>query len=196
MRFILGLTGQTGAGKSYASKIAKERGFYVIDCDEVAHTVLERCDTKKKLVAAFGDSIIDGEKLNRKALAKKAFARQEKTELLNKIVLPIVVEEINLLIKNSENDNILLDAPTLFESGADSICDITIGVIADEQIRSRRIILRDNLTPEQAAARIKAGKTDEFYKEKCHYVIKNNGRDAEFVNNFSKLLNDILIGRQ
>ena len=192
MRFILGLTGQTGAGKSDAAKCAAVLGFYVIDCDKVAHRVLETDNVKKALTLAFGEDIIENGSLNRKKLAAAAFQTSDKTELLNKTVLPFIVKEINALIENSGKKYILLDAPTLFESGADKICNKTLGVIADADIRFKRIIKRDNLTELQAISRMNAGKPDEFYRENCDFVITNNGDKAEFINNFEKLLKDIL----
>lgn len=192
MKFILGLTGQTGAGKSTAAKSATKLGFYVIDCDSVAHRVLETDEVKSALTVAFGENILEGGKINRKKLAAAAFQTSDKTELLNKTVLPFIVKKINALIENSGKEYILLDAPTLFESGADKICNKTLGIIADTDIRFRRIIERDNLTELQALSRINAGKPDDFYIEKCDFVITNNGNETEFINNFEKLLKDIL----
>ncbi len=192
MRFILGLTGQTGAGKSDAAKRAAELGFYVIDCDNVAHRVLETDNAKAALTEVFSESILESGKLDRKKLAAAAFESRYKTELLNKIVLPFIVAEINALIEGTGKEYILLDAPTLFESGADNLCDKTVGVIADKDIRFKRIIERDNLTELQAISRINAGKSDEFYFDNCDIVITNNGDKMEFINNFEKLLKDIL----
>ncbi len=192
MRFILGLTGQTGAGKSDAASKADELGFYVIDCDKVAHRVLETDKVKSALTLAFGKDIIENGNLNRKKLAAAAFENKAKTELLNKTVLPFIVTQINALIDSSGKEYILLDAPTLFESGADSLCNKTVGVIADKDVRFKRIIKRDNLTELQATSRINAGKPDEFYFDNCDFVITNNGDKAEFINNFEKMLKDIL----
>ena len=196
MRFILGLTGQTGAGKSLASTVAQKNGYYVIDCDKVAHSVIMRENTKTALVNAFGGGILENGEINRKKLALAAFESADKTELLNKTVLPFIVDEINLILSKNDSSRVLLDAPTLYESGANTLCDVTVGVVADKEIRYQRIVARDNLTKEQAVLRIDAGKPDEFYYGQCDYVIKNNGTDTEFINNFEKLLNDILIGRQ
>ncbi|MBE6804990.1 MAG: dephospho-CoA kinase [Ruminococcaceae bacterium] len=192
MKYILGLTGQTGAGKSLVSKVAEEYGFFVIDCDKVAHAVTETEKVKKALTAVFGADILENGVLNRKKLAAAAFKDTQSTELLNKTVLPFIVEEINILIGKSGKERILLDAPTLFESGADKLCDKTVGVIADKDIRFKRIIIRDALTELQALQRINAGKPDEFYENKCDYILKNNGEQNEIINNFENMLKDIL----
>ena len=69
----------------------------------------------------------------------------------------------------------LYDAPTLFEAGADDFCDAVIAVLAPYDTRVARIIERDSLTDEAARARIDAQPNDTFYREKCGYIIENNG---------------------
>lgn len=197
MKFVVGLTGQTGAGKSSLWSTATKNGFLVIDCDAVAHEVQQRESVKRALCDAFGADILSNDgRLDRRALASKAFETKDKTELLNKTVLPFIVADIEKRIDEAENDYILLDAPTLFESGADSMCQVVIGVIADEQKRIDRIIKRDMLTDLQAKSRVAAGKSDEFYKEKCDYVLSNNVSVDEFINNFEILIKDILGGKK
>lgn len=194
MKFVLGLTGQTGAGKSLLCDKARDNGFVVVDCDAVAHKVQQTEDVKNALCNAFGSDILSGDNIDRQRLAQKAFASKEQTELLNKTILPFIVDEIKNIISRAKEEYILLDAPTLFESGADNLCDKVIGVIADREVRHNRIVARDNLTPGRAESRINAGKPDEFYKEKCDFVLINNGSADEFINNFDILIKDILGG--
>ena len=196
MRFILGLTGQTGAGKSLAATVAKEHGYYIIDCDKVAHSVLKMEKAKAALVNEFGVDILENGEINRKKLASAAFESTYKTELLNKTVLPFIVDEINTILSGVSEEYVLLDAPTLFESGANGLCDKTVGVVADKDVRFKRIIERDNLTELAALQRINAGKDNDFYIRKCDYVIENNGTNTEFINNFENMLKDIFKGRQ
>ena len=166
MSIIIGLTGPTGAGKSTAAAAAKDFGLQVIDCDKSARAATEKgTDGLKALVAAFGDEILspDGS-LDRKALAAAAFVSPQKTELLNKTILPHIVK---LVLAEADGKNVLLDAPTLFESGLNSVCTAVIAVSADVEIRRERIIKRDGLSPDAAILRINAGKTDEYYKQKA-----------------------------
>ena len=126
--------------------------------------------------------------LNRKVLAEKAFKDVDSTELLNKTLLPIVKK---MVLKEIDCDKVLLDAPTLFESGIDKICYKTVAVLSDKEIRLKRILARDNITTEQALLRINAGKTDDFYKEKCDFVIYNNADENTFMDDFLNLLKEI-----
>lgn len=192
MKYILGLTGQTGAGKSTLHSAAEEKGFYVIDCDKVAHTVLDQNEQlKEALLKAFGDILTDG-KIDRKKLAAKAFASKENTELLNKTELPFIISEINHIIENTQSEYIMLDAPTLYESGANSICNFVVALLANEDIRKKRIIERDNLSEEAAELRLSAAKTDDFYIERADKIIYNNGSIEEYLGEFKNILNSIM----
>ncbi len=190
MSIVIGLTGTTGAGKSSCSKIAEDLGYKVIDCDKTARKATEKgTEGLKALAEVFGKEILlaDGS-LNRKALAAKAFASKEKTELLNKTLLPFIVM---LLKKEIKGGYVLLDAPTLFESGMNDICTKTVAILADREVRLKRIIERDNLTIKEAETRVSAGKPYEFYKQKTDYVIFNNGDEASFLNEFTKIIKEI-----
>lgn len=190
MSLIIGLTGPTGSGKSSASVAAHKMGFKVIDCDKVARVAVEK-GTKglAAVVDAFGEDILNPDKtLNRKALAQKAFASPHKTNLLNETLLPFISE---LVIKQATGEFVLMDAPTLFESGMDSICDFTVAVLADEKIRLSRITKRDNIDEAAARLRISAGKTEEFYKEKADYIIYNNNDENSFISEFCDIINEI-----
>lgn len=193
MNMIIGLTGPTGAGKSTASAAAEDLGLQVIDCDKSARAATEKgTDGLKALVSAFGEEILlpDGS-LDRKALAAAAFASPKKTELLNKTILPHIVR---LVLAEAEGKSVLLDAPTLFESGLDSVCTAVIAVSADTEIRKERIIKRDGLSPAAADLRINAGKTDEYYKQRADYFLYNNSDEKAFYKRFSDILKKIIGG--
>ena len=190
MKKIIGLTGPTGAGKSSACAICKELGIKHIDCDIIARKATEKGEEGLlAVVKAFGEDVLytDGT-LNRKALAEKAFKDADSTDLLNKTLLPIIHK---MVLNEIDCDRVLLDAPTLFESGVNEICHKTVAVLADREIRLKRILSRDNITTEQALLRINAGKTDDFYKEKCDFVIYNNADEHTFKNDFLNLLKEI-----
>ena len=188
---IIGLTGPTGAGKSSLTEIAEQNGFYVIDCDAFARKAVEKqTEGLKALVKAFGEDILSksGE-LDRKKLAEKAFSSKENTELLNKTILPFIAELIKAEMKSRAK--IILDAPTLFESGLNEICDKTVAVTADTKTRLARIMARDTINEDAAMLRINAGKTDEYYKERADFILYNNGDLEEFKLAFTKILKEI-----
>lgn len=176
---VVGLTGQTGAGKSTVSKIFVEKGFTLIDADCISRSVVEPgMPCLAELFDYFGESIInDDGTLNRKALAKLAFADKRNLESLNSICHPFITEEILARIsKYTANGHryILLDAPTLFESRAADFCDLIISVVAKPELRCERIMKRDTLTNEEALDRMNAQLSEEFFIGHSDYVIFNN----------------------
>ena len=195
LKNMVGMTGPTGSGKSSAGVIAREMGIKVIDCDEYARiAVRPGMPGLDALVNAFGIEILNQEDgtLNREALAAVAFSSKEKTELLNKTLLPHIVTLIYAEIDSSQP--ILLDAPTLFESGMDLVCDKTLTVLADKEIRLKRIIERDKLTITGAKERMNAGKDDDFYRNRADYIVCNNSDEDTFYSEISAIFKNAFGG--
>ena len=195
MSYILGLTGPTGAGKSVFSECAKEFGFKVIDCDRVARqAVLKGTPALLRLTEVFGGGILkENGELDRGKLAEIAFSSPEKTELLNQTLFPYIKE---LVLKQISGDMVLLDAPTLFESGIDGICDRTVAVTAPKDVRKARIIARDNLSEYAARLRMSAGKPDEFYHKKADTVLENDENVEKFIKKVKIYLSDTIGGNR
>ncbi len=196
MKYILGLTGQTGSGKTTLHSVAQGYDFYVIDCDKVAHKVLnENEQLKEKLCSVFSTDILSDGSISRPKLAKAAFKDEKSTNALNETVLPFVKREIKEITNNVKNEYILLDAPTLYESGVNRECSFVVALLADEEIRKKRIIERDNLSEEAALLRLSAAKSDEFYINRADKVIYNNGDLEEYKAEFKKVLKSITEGK-
>lgn len=189
MKLIIGLTGPTGAGKSTAAKIADDLRFQVIDCDLCARkAVIKDSGGYYAVISSFGEDILDENKeIVRKRLAKKAFSSKENTELLNRTLFPFI---IRIVKEKITSDFVLIDAPTLFESGLDSICDKTVAVLSKKEIRLKRILARDKISEPDALLRIGAGKSDEYYLSKADTIIYNDGNPEEFSEKFREFLNN------
>lgn len=191
---IVGLTGQTGAGKSTVSEIFAKNGFAVINADHISRIVVEKgTDCLKELADIFGSGILNSdETLNRKALAAIVFTDKAKLEMLNSIIYPYITTEILSQIKqysDKGNKLILLDAPTLFESHSDDFCEIIISVTANPETRKKRIMERDNITAEQAQNRMDSQLDTEYFIEHSDYIIENND-SFDVVYDISKELAD------
>ncbi len=187
---IIGLTGPSGAGKSVVAAVAEELGFFVVDCDAVARRAVEDENLLFALCEAFGGDIIKDGGLDRRLLALRAFSSADNTALLNRLTLPVIVGHIEKMIEGKSA--VVLDAPTLFESGLDKRCDLVIGVLADESIRRERIVARDALTERDAAARMKAAKTDEFFRSRADLLLINDGSLTELKTKAAEMLSQYI----
>lgn len=189
---IIGLTGASGSGKSV---IAKMFGFPIVDADKAARVAVEIDECLESLVENFGKEILNQDKtLNRKELAKRAFISKEKTEILNSITHPFIIkimnDEIDMHKQNGESA-VVLDAPQLFEAGCEKMCDVVIGVLADKDLRKKRIMARDNISEKDAVLRLSASKSDEFFIENCDYIIINNDDIEKAAQSVAKILEEI-----
>ena len=191
MSFVIGLTGPTGAGKSSVTDTAEELGFKIIDCDLLARDAVRKgSDGLADVVKVFGECVLNTDgTLNRKKLAEIAFASPQDTELLNQTLLPHIVKLIRAQI---DSPYVLLDAPTLFESGADSLCDEVIVVLSDKKMRKARIMERDGIDEQAAELRINAGKDDDFYKQRTNNIVYNDCELSVLKLKIKKLLNKIM----
>ncbi len=176
---IVGLTGQTGAGKTHVSSVFAEKGFSVINADEISRVVVQKGKPcLSEICEFFGENVLNNDgTLNRPCLAKIVFTDKSKLELLNSIIYPYITAEILQTIRNLYDDGkrlILLDAPTLFESRADDFCELIISVVSKDNLRLERIMKRDNISREAAVNRMNSQHEEEFFKANSDFIIKNN----------------------
>ena len=114
--FLIGLTGQTGAGKSYVAKKLQDMGYTIVDADLFSKKLTEKGSPLLPLIAEkFGADTVQNGVLNRKLLAEKVFRNRDLLHKLNRIMHPRVIE----LCESNAKFPCVLDAPQLFESGAD-----------------------------------------------------------------------------
>ena len=188
---IIGITGVSGSGKTTISKMIQQQcEAEVIDADKIAKD-LTQGDTEylQEIITEFGEKILDeNHKLKRQELANIIFEDKTKKEKLDKLTQKYVVEEIKRQIEKSKAQLIILDVPLLFESKLNEICNITIGVIANQQEEIQRICARDNITVEQAITRLKNQNDNEFFIENCDYIVENTNLE-----NTQEELNKILL---
>lgn len=184
MASIIGLTGQTGAGKSTVLEMLEKKGAAVIDADKVAHDVADNelwCLVE--IVTAFSCLVLTEKgKLDRKKLGKIVFADPKKLQTLNKIMFPYIKAAIERKVEDYTEagyGQIVVDGATLIESKCAKMCDVLISVTAEKERRLERIIRRDGLSKLDAERRVSAQKPEEFYTEASDFVIKNDGNLEE-----------------
>lgn len=196
---VIGITGSSGAGKSTVSEIIKENYHsYIINADKIARQISEKgTPYYKAIVKYFGKEILlDDNQINRKKLAHIIYTQDEKREQLNKYTFYYITSEIKKeIMKNSDYDFVIIDAPLLFESKLNLICESVIVVIANQIEQINRICIRDLITVEQAKQRLRAQKENKFYIDRATHVIVNNGKiqdiEAEVKKVMNRLINEI-----
>lgn len=185
---IIGLTGASGSGKSTVAKLFSSSGFCVIDCDKISRSLDTDSEYISKIENAFGASVIsfsDGKKrVDRKALAKAVFgegASSDAVAVIDSISHPMIIEKIKDTIREGgkSNRSFVIDAPLLFESGLDKMCNVTVGVIASEKERIARLCIRDGIDAKTAGRRFENQKSDDFIKSNCDFVINNDKTEKE-----------------
>ncbi len=189
---IIGITGSSGAGKNTVCEIIEKKyDAEVIDADQIAKELSKKGTMYlNSIINCFGTEIIDKKgELNRKKLANIIFEDDKKREELNKLTFVHVVEEIQKRITKIKKKIIVVNAPLLFESNLNKVCDFVIAVIADKDKQLKRIMNRDNISKEEAEKRINAQNSNEFFAENADYIIYNN----EEIENIEKQLLSIKI---
>ncbi len=177
---VLGLTGPTGSGKTVVAETLKALGAAVIDADAVARKVVGKGEPcLAALTKEFGSGILNADgTLNRHVLAHLAFASDEKTALLTAVTHPFILSEMRKELHDAAESGvplIVVDAPLLFESAFDTVCDKTVAVLSPRSTRLARICERDGISKSDATARIDRQPEDDFYCSRADRIIQNTG---------------------
>jgi Sua5/YciO/YrdC/YwlC family protein/dephospho-CoA kinase len=194
----VGVTGPSGSGKGLFSETAKELGYPCIDTDLVARKIVEKGKPAlTELVVCFGTEILHSDgSLDRKKLASIAFGSEKSLACLNEITHKYISDEVNsfLLACEKNGDTMaFIDAPVLFDSNIAHICDKTIAIIANKELRLNRIMERDGLSKEDALLRLSAAKSHAFFEENCDYVITNDHDKNTFLSKAKITLHELSV---
>jgi len=176
-----GLTGGIATGKSTVSDIFRQAGAFIIDADDIAHRSIRKgMPAWQKIVSHFGPAILQSDdEINRPLLGSIIFKEEEKKQVLNRIVHPQVRREIARQLapieKNHPRAVIILDIPLLIEVGWHRDVQEVILVYTPEEMQITRLMSRDNLSYEDALARIRAQMPIEEKKRHASVIIDNSG---------------------
>lgn len=169
-RFIIGITGVFGSGKTTVAKIFKRlSNCDVIDADRIAREVLPRL--KEKVIREFGNIIIKGKKIDRRRLADVVFNDKKKLSRLNRITHPNIIKEVGNRIKKSNRRLIVLDVPLLIEAKMQKMVDKVIVVKCDDE----KIIQRSRFSRKETTMRIASQLPIEKKLKLADYIVDNNG---------------------
>lgn len=178
---IIGITGTIGSGKTAAAHIMQSLGAYVINADIVAREVLlPESEASKLIHKQFGDDVMlmGTDIVDRKKLARRVFSDNEARAALNAITLPIIKREMyakaDIAKRIYGHKVIVFDAPLLIEAGLHEGLDDIWLIKCSNDTKLRRIMQRDNLSRDEAQARIDTRMSDEEFARYATVIIEND----------------------
>jgi dephospho-CoA kinase len=183
---VLGLIGGIGGGKSYVASLMSARGAAVIDADAVGHELLGDPEIRARIVACFGDGVLEGprddgdltRRIDRRALGKIVFAEPSARRALEAILHPLMrarfLGEIDRLVKRGEVGLVVLDAAILLEAGWDELCDRVVFVDAPRSERLRRVRESRGWSEETLEARERSQWPDDERRRRSDGLIAND----------------------
>ncbi|MFQ6618010.1 MAG: dephospho-CoA kinase [Fidelibacterota bacterium] len=192
---LLGVTGGIGSGKTEVCKIFKKLGAKILDADEIAKNIIDgNPEVKEQIVDYFGKDILNKEgTINKKVLAAKAFSDEESIDVLNSIVHPFVLDELDRWVSelSKEYDLIIIDAPLIFESGLDKKLDYTITVQTSLKKRLDRVLKTGKFSREEIMQRMEYQMSEEQKAELADFVINNNSTLEQLENRVKEIYNKL-----
>ena len=179
---IIGISGQTGAGKSTFANMLSQRGLGEnLEVDAVGHELLAVPQVRLSLVKAFGEDILDAEgNVCRRSLGRRAFVNSDAINTLNGIMHPAMKTMVAARIeaaRKSGRPAIIINAALLFSMGLDSLCNRLIYVQADPEARLKRLVNYRNWTEESARERLFA--QDRLPAGRKVILVNNDGDEVE-----------------
>lgn len=177
----VGLTGSIAVGKSYVVEIFRKLGAFVLDADLTAREVVASgTDGWRLIVEQFGSNILlPNSEIDRAKLGAIVFADEQKRQLLNSIVHPLVIETQNDWLRAREAESpggiAVIDAALMIESGGYGRFEKIIVVFCDSAIQLQRLMRRNNLTEAEAVQRINAQMPQEEKKRYADFLIDTSG---------------------
>jgi dephospho-CoA kinase len=202
----IGVTGGIGSGQSTVCQILARLGCKVIDLDLKARQLINRDHlVQNELKKVFGANVFsDKNVLDRHRLAQIVFHDEEKLHNLNRIVhprlVPIVIEEMESARFSHKYPLVIMDAALIYEINLEPTFDAIVVVYCTKKNRIDRILKRDQITHQEAVARINSQIPLEEKKEWAEYVIDNNGTiedlEEETKKIFNQLVEDIPVQRK
>ena len=186
------ITGNIASGKSEAEKVLSELNFPVIDTDKITHFLLENsAEVKEKIRKNFSGHDIYDENgmISRKKLGKIVFSDQKLLKILENIIHPEVIKEINKFFEQNKNDKYaFVSVPLLYEANLACLFDRVILIYTNDEIREKRLTESRHYTKEEAQIRMSAQISQDKKTELADFVIYNNSDLENFAEQLRKFI--------
>jgi dephospho-CoA kinase len=189
----IGITGGIGSGKTTVAKNIEKMGFPVFYTDDVAKSSYQNTIVKNKVINLLGEkSYQSNGEVNKDYISKLVFSDRNLLAKLNNIIHPFVASEFETWLSKQSSNIVFKESAILFEMGINKQLDHVILVVADLELRIKRVMSRDNINREAVLERMRNQWNDEQKREKADFIIVNN--DIKSMNlELKNCLNKILI---
>ncbi|AVV85084.1 dephospho-CoA kinase [Shewanella putrefaciens] len=150
-KFVVGLTGGIGSGKTTVANLFAAEGITLVDADIVAREVVAK-DSKglKAIVEHFGTEMLTPEgELDRAKLRERIFNQSAEREWLNQLLHPMIRQEMLEQVKNATSPYVIMVVPLLFENGLDRLVNRTLVVDISPELQISRTAIRDQVDATQ-----------------------------------------------
>lgn len=193
---IIGITGSIACGKSTVSNYLKSKGYIVIDADRIGHEALDDDYVKEKLILAFGNEILEDNKINRQKLGELVFGNSSNLNVLNSIIHPEIRKKIlEKIDKNNDKELIFIDVALLFEAKFDDLVDKIIVVYVDKNTQLTRLMKRNSISKKEALSRIVSQMSPIEKAKLGDYTVNNNLDVINTYEQVDKVLSELKKGR-
>ncbi len=176
-KYVIGLTGNIGTGKSVVRRMLEHLGAYGIDADALAHRAIAKGAPGYPLVIEeFGKYILasDGQ-IDRARLGRLVFTDPQALTRLEAIVHPLVLQALDFLTRRAAQKVVVIEAIKLLEANVHKSCDAVWVVTAPEQALLSRLVQRRGLTVQEARRRLANQSPQEQKVKAAQVVIHNSG---------------------
>jgi len=193
---VIGIVGKMGCGKSIASDyLANKLQFSSkLDVDLLAKEIYKKnIFIKDKIAHFFGNEVINSDgSINFIKLGRKVFSNKKEMKTLNKIMFPLIFEEVKDYINKNLNKNyIIIDAAILFDANLDYFCDKIILIRSNLSKRKDFLKCKNlNLCDEDINQRIKNQKI-KINKDKIDFIVENNSSIDSLYKKLDTIIKDI-----
>ena len=193
-RYVVGITGGIGSGKSAVTDYLETKSVAVVDADKVARLVVEPGTAGLAAIAEyFGEEILQpGGELDRAALRKVVFDNPDKRKVLEGITHPLIREEIARQLSEAKSPYVVLASPLLLESGQNSFADYVVVVDVPESVQLSRTMARDDNSEELVKSIMAAQLDRETRLSRADMSISNDGTLEELYARVDDLHQELL----
>ncbi len=190
------ITGGLSTGKSTVGSLFRDMGAYVLDTDDIVHQLIKTPHVQSQITQLLGPQILQDGSISRQKVAQIVFNDPKKLDHLEKILHPLVREEVEKEFKEIYREKkwtlFVVEIPLLFESKSDQFYDVTLAVVSPSSVCEERYARMHPLTAKNYRLRAQRQLSQEEKAKRAKYVLQNDGNLAKLKEAFNKIYLQII----